>query len=400
MLRTSLRRFTPLHLLSLRVRLTPRCIRLCAELAPTRSPLLLPLCTLHTRPHSPPTYPHTPARTPTHARPHPPSLTHPHHTHHRPTSAPAPTPRCSPSLPSTTTNSSRAPQSAARSCRCGADEGLVSGCWPQAGRWDRRAGRGRSRRLRWGCKYQLRINRGGQGAAARGRHAGISLPCARVPASCCLFPCTLHCHAAFALQCMCPRAPPLPSKPSCARGALPLRPAPLPLTLCALRLCRYLCPPSQNGTLMCRFAAPTCWNFYHMIRMTGSHGKSEWPTRGGTAWRDGVGTGVGKRSRVSCQGRTQSAAHTATASSPPLHLPLPPYQPPIVLHLPSRSCSPQTPPVSMQSSILRRSKVALFVPCCAWDPTPNHECNNTPSWFGCYNPTRPSRWSTVYHFLN
>ncbi|GFR49399.1 hypothetical protein Agub_g11451 [Astrephomene gubernaculifera] len=24
----------------------------------------------------------------------------------------------------------------------------------------------------------------------------------------------------------------------------------------------------QNGTLMCRFAAPTCWNFYHMIRMT------------------------------------------------------------------------------------------------------------------------------------
>ncbi|KXZ44947.1 hypothetical protein GPECTOR_60g724 [Gonium pectorale] len=25
----------------------------------------------------------------------------------------------------------------------------------------------------------------------------------------------------------------------------------------------------QNGTLMCRFAAPTCWNFYHMVRMTG-----------------------------------------------------------------------------------------------------------------------------------
>lgn len=24
----------------------------------------------------------------------------------------------------------------------------------------------------------------------------------------------------------------------------------------------------QNGTLMCRFAAPICWNFYHMIRMT------------------------------------------------------------------------------------------------------------------------------------
>ncbi|EFJ41548.1 hypothetical protein VOLCADRAFT_98436 [Volvox carteri f. nagariensis] len=24
----------------------------------------------------------------------------------------------------------------------------------------------------------------------------------------------------------------------------------------------------QNGTLMCRFAAPTCWNFYHMVRMT------------------------------------------------------------------------------------------------------------------------------------
>ncbi|GIL77008.1 hypothetical protein Vretimale_3267 [Volvox reticuliferus] len=24
----------------------------------------------------------------------------------------------------------------------------------------------------------------------------------------------------------------------------------------------------QNGTLMCRFAAPTCWNFYHIIRMT------------------------------------------------------------------------------------------------------------------------------------
>ncbi|KAG2481922.1 hypothetical protein HYH03_019121 [Edaphochlamys debaryana] len=25
----------------------------------------------------------------------------------------------------------------------------------------------------------------------------------------------------------------------------------------------------QNGSLMCRFAAPTCWNFYHIIRMTG-----------------------------------------------------------------------------------------------------------------------------------
>jgi len=25
---------------------------------------------------------------------------------------------------------------------------------------------------------------------------------------------------------------------------------------------------SQNGMLMCRFAAPTCWNFYHIIRMT------------------------------------------------------------------------------------------------------------------------------------
>lgn len=24
----------------------------------------------------------------------------------------------------------------------------------------------------------------------------------------------------------------------------------------------------QNGMLMCRFAAPTCWNFYHMVRMT------------------------------------------------------------------------------------------------------------------------------------
>ena len=25
-------------------------------------------------------------------------------------------------------------------------------------------------------------------------------------------------------------------------------------------------PPPQNGSLMCRFAAPTCWNFYHIIR--------------------------------------------------------------------------------------------------------------------------------------
>lgn len=24
----------------------------------------------------------------------------------------------------------------------------------------------------------------------------------------------------------------------------------------------------QNGSLMCRFAAPTCWNYYHMLRMT------------------------------------------------------------------------------------------------------------------------------------
>lgn len=24
----------------------------------------------------------------------------------------------------------------------------------------------------------------------------------------------------------------------------------------------------QNGSLMCRFAAPTCWNFYHIIHMT------------------------------------------------------------------------------------------------------------------------------------
>lgn len=31
---------------------------------------------------------------------------------------------------------------------------------------------------------------------------------------------------------------------------------------------RPLSPPpfSQNGSLMCRFAAPTAWNFYHIIR--------------------------------------------------------------------------------------------------------------------------------------
>ncbi|PNW77818.1 hypothetical protein CHLRE_10g453100v5 [Chlamydomonas reinhardtii] len=41
----------------------------------------------------------------------------------------------------------------------------------------------------------------------------------------------------------------------------------------------------QNGTLMCRFAAPTCWNFYHMIRMTGSHGKT-----GTTVFEDKMGS--------------------------------------------------------------------------------------------------------------
>lgn len=29
----------------------------------------------------------------------------------------------------------------------------------------------------------------------------------------------------------------------------------------------------QNGSLMCRFAAPTCWNFYHIIRMTNEAGR-------------------------------------------------------------------------------------------------------------------------------
>ncbi len=38
----------------------------------------------------------------------------------------------------------------------------------------------------------------------------------------------------------------------------------------------------QNGMLMCRFAAPTCWNFYHMVRMTtkDSGGEQRWGTGG------------------------------------------------------------------------------------------------------------------------
>ena len=37
----------------------------------------------------------------------------------------------------------------------------------------------------------------------------------------------------------------------------------------------------QNGTLMCRFAAPVCWNFLHMIRMY-----DLW-TNQGMCWRGG-----------------------------------------------------------------------------------------------------------------
>lgn len=118
----------------------------------------------------------------------------------------------------------------------------------------------------------------------------------------------------------------------------------------------------QNGSLMCRFAAPTCWNFLHMIHMTGTlEGGARtvfeevggWGELGG--WLDGWLDWCG----LVCAGLHYRCTLTALLGDPLLLLTL-------LAHLPMQSpptllpaCLPHFPPPLPQPSAHRLTSCFL-----------------------------------------